>query len=220
MRTHSVERVVDEIAYVSRRGSGRLWFADPNFSFKRERVAAILEGVARRGLKADMWIETRADMLDDELLGLLRRSGVYMVAMGLESASRNVFPHLHKRLDPGEVRRATELAMKAGLDVELFSQYALPRERLDDAMATLRFVQEAGIKIRGNSNAQQMQIYFGSRVNAEPLSFGVKPLRKRFAPYHSIGTEFETDWMTKEEIDRVKQAWLAASLDGGKRVVS
>jgi radical SAM superfamily enzyme YgiQ (UPF0313 family) len=183
-------------------------------------VVARLEGIARRELDAEIWIETRADMLDRELLGLLERSGVYMVAMGLESASENVFPHLDKRLDPEKVRHATEMALEAGIDVELFSQYALPRERLDDAMATLRFVQDAGVKIQGNSNAQQMQVYFGSRVNIEPRSFGVKPLRKRFAPYLSMGTEFETEWMTKEEIDRVKHAWLAASLDGGKRIVS
>jgi radical SAM superfamily enzyme YgiQ (UPF0313 family) len=220
IRMHSVERVVDEIAYVCARGSGRLWFADPNFSFKQERVVALLEGIARRGLEAEIWIETRADMLDRELLGLLKRSGVYMVAMGLESASENVFPHLDKRLDPEKVRHATEMTLEAGIEIELFSQYALPRERLDDAMATLRFVQDAGVKIQGNSNAQQMQVYFGSRVNTEPRSFGVKPLRKRFAPYLSMGTEFETEWMTREEIDQVKHAWLAASLDGGKRIVS
>jgi anaerobic magnesium-protoporphyrin IX monomethyl ester cyclase len=154
------------------------------------------------------------------LLNMLKRSGVHMVAMGLESASENVYPHLDKQLDPGKVRQATEMALAAGVDVELFSQYALPHERLDDAMATLRFVQNAGVKIQGNSNAQQMQIYFGSRVTAEPHSFGVKPLRKRVAPYHSIGTEFETEWMNKSEIDRVRKAWLAASLDGGKRLVS
>jgi anaerobic magnesium-protoporphyrin IX monomethyl ester cyclase len=220
IRTHSVERVIEEIAFVSARGSGRLWFADPNFSFRQERVVAILEGVARRGVKAEMWIETRADMLDGELLRLLKHAGVYLVAMGLESASENVYPHLDKQVDPDTVRHASEMALAAGLDVELFSQYALPYERLEDAMATLRFVREAGIKIQGNSNAQQMQIYFGSQINNEPLRFGIKPLRSRFAPYHSIGTEFETEWMSKSEIDQVRQAWLAASLDGGKRVVS
>ncbi len=220
IRAHSVERVVEEIAFVCERGSGRLWFADPNFSFKESRVVELLEAVARRGLAPKMWIETRADMLDRELLALFKRTGVHMVAMGLESASPNVYPHLDKGLNPDGVRRATALAFDAGIDVELFSQYALPRERLEDAMETLRFVEAAGVKIRGNSNAQQMQIYFGSKICSDPGSYGVKPLRERFAPYHSIGTEFETEWMTKNEIERVRQSWLAASIDGAKRVVS
>jgi len=220
IKAHSTARVIEEIAFVARRGTGRLWFADPNFSFDENRVIDILEGVTRRGLEVEMWIETRADMLNRELLTLMKRAGVTLVAMGLESASPNVFPHLKKNLDPDRIRKATDMAFAAGLDVELFSQFALPNERLEDAMETLDFVKDAGVKIRGNSNAQQMQLYFGSRICADPGKYGVIPLQKMEDPALSIGTEFETEWMTRAEIDRVKQAWRAESLDGGKRVVS
>ncbi len=220
IRAHSVERVIEEIAFVARRGSGRLWFADPNFSFNEKRVTEILEGIVNRGLDVDMWIETRADMLNRELIDLMKRAGVSMIAMGLESASENVYPHLNKNLDPDRIRQAIEMAFAAGLDVELFSQYALPYERFDDAMQTLKFVKDAGVKIRGNSNAQQMQIYHGSEIAADPTRFGVKPLRNSFQPCMGIGTEFETEWMTKAEIDRIKACWKAESLDGGKRIVA
>jgi radical SAM superfamily enzyme YgiQ (UPF0313 family) len=220
IRAHSVERVIEEIAFVASRGSGRLWFADPNFSFSEKRVIEILEGIARRDLKVDMWIETRADMLNKELIALMKKAGVNMIAMGLESASENVYPHLKKNLDPDRVRKAIEMTFKAGMDVELFSQYALPHEHFEDAMQTLNFVKASGVKIRGNSNAQQMQIYYGSEIAADPAKFGVKPLRDSFQPCMGIGTEFETDWMSKDEIDRVKAAWKAESLDGGKRIVS
>lgn len=220
IRAHSVERVLDEIAFVSRRGSGRLWFADPNFSFDEKRVARILEGIIRRDLKVSMWIETRADMLDPELIKLMRRAGVHTAALGLESASENVFPYLDKNLNPEKVRTAVEMLLAAGIEVELFSQFALPRERLRDAMETLNFVKRCGVKIKGNTNAQQMQLYFGSRICAEPLRYGIRPLRECLPLYLSIGTAFETEWMSREEIEKVKAAWRAESLDGGKRVVS
>jgi len=220
VRAHSVDRVIQEIAFVASRGSGRLWFADPNFSFSEKRVIEILEEIARRDLKLDMWIETRADMLNKELIALMKRAGVNMIAMGLESASENVYPHLNKNLDPDRIREAIEMAFAAGLDVELFSQYALPHERFLDAMQTLNFVKESGVKIRGNSNAQQMQIYYGSEIAADPAKFGVKPLRDSFQPCMAIGTEFETEWMTRSEIEKIKAAWKIESLDGGKRVVS
>ncbi|MDY6911689.1 MAG: radical SAM protein [Chloroflexota bacterium] len=220
IRAHSVERVIEEIAFVASRGSGRLWFADPNFSFSENRVAEILEGIARRSLNADMWIETRADMVNREIITLMKRAGVGMIAMGLESASGNVFPHLKKNLNPDQIRQAIEMAFEAGLDVELFSQYALPHERYEDALKTLNFVKESGVKIRGNSNAQQMQIYYGSEIAADPQKFGIKPLRNNLQPCMAIGTEFETEWMSKSEIAKVKAAWKAESLDGGKRIVS
>jgi radical SAM superfamily enzyme YgiQ (UPF0313 family) len=220
IRSQSVERALEDISYICRKGTGRLWFADPNFSFSRERVERILEGMLERDLKASMWIETRADMVTPNLVSLMKRAGVHTIALGLESASPDVYPGLDKKMDPERIGRAAREAIRAGLEVELFSQYALPGETLEDAMLTLRFVKDCGVKIQGNSNAQQMQLYFGSRICARHREYGVRPLRESFPPYLSPGTEFETEWMSAGDIQRVKSAWRAESLDGGKRMVS
>jgi radical SAM superfamily enzyme YgiQ (UPF0313 family) len=220
IRYNSIDRVLEEISRVAERGTGRLWFADPNFSFSEKRVIGILEGILSRNLEVEMWIETRADMLTPELIRLMKRAGVYLVAMGLESASPNVYPALNKNLQPEEIREAVRLALEAGLDVELFSQFALPNETLEDALTTLKFVKDCGVKIQGNSNAQQMQLYFGSEICGDYGRYGVVPLRESLPPYLSIGTGFETRWMPKSQIDEIKKAWRAESLDGGKRVVS
>lgn len=177
-RQHSVERVVAEISHVAEHGSGRLWFADPNFCCKPTRVMEILEAVLQRGLQLSMWLETRADMINDELITLMRRAGVHTVAMGLESASTSVTPVLNKLVQPERVAEAARAVLAAGMQVELFSQFALPGESLDDAFATLRFVKDCGVPIRGNSNAQQMQLYFGSAINDAPEEYGIRTLRE------------------------------------------
>ena len=218
--SQSVERVLEDLAYVSQNGTGRLWFADPNFSFSETRVVDILEGILQRGLKVSMWIETRADMLTPELIDLMKRAGVHSIAMGLESASPNVYPALNKGIDPEQIRQAACTAIASGLDVELFSQFALPNETKDDALQTLRFVMDCGVKIQGNSNAQQMHLYFGTDLYANHRERGIKPLRDDLAPYLAIGGAFETEWMSGEEIKQVEKAWRAESADGGKRVVS
>jgi radical SAM superfamily enzyme YgiQ (UPF0313 family) len=218
--SQSVDRVLEDLAYVSRNGTGRLWFADPNFSFSEARVVEILEGILQRGIAVKMWIETRADMLTPELIGLMKRSGVHSIAMGLESASPSVYAALNKGIDPEEIRRAARTALEWGLDVELFSQFALPCETKDDALRTLQFVLDCGVKVQGNSNAQQMHLYFGTELYANHRDNGIKPLRDDLPPYLAIGGAFETDWMTSAEIKQVEQAWRAQSLDGGKRVVS
>ena len=219
-RCQSVERVLEDIEFVTRKGSGRLWFADPNFSFSEPRVIKILEGVLERDFEVSIWIETRADMLTRELIGLMKRAGVHSVAMGLESASSGVYPGLNKGIEPEEIGRAARMALDAGLDVELFSQFALPNETKRDALETLKFVRESGVKIQGNSNAQQMHLYFGTKLYSNPGEHGIKPLRDNLPPYLAVGGAFETEWMSREEIKEVKQAWRAESLDGGKRVVS
>jgi radical SAM superfamily enzyme YgiQ (UPF0313 family) len=220
IRAHSVERVVEDISVVARNGRGRLWFADPNFSYDSERVHAILEGIARRDLPVEMWIETRADMVTPDLLPLLKRAGVHTVALGLESAVPRVLERTGKAIDPEAIRTAATSALAAGLDVELFSQYGLPGERKEDALQTLRFVQDCGVAVRGNSNAQQMQLYFGSAIVNNPEAHGILPLRRDMPPYLALGDEFETEWMSRSEMDQVRETWHAASADGGKRIVS
>lgn len=220
IRYHSLERVLEEIAWIARRGTGRLWFADPNFSFSEKRVTRLLEGILQRNLTVQMWLETRADMLSPELIALMKRAGVHTLAMGLESASSNVIPGLEKGLELDQIRSAVSLAFDHGIDVELFSQFGLPRESFADAMQTLDFVKSCGVAIRGNSNAQQMQLYFGSEICSRFEDYGVIPLRDHFPSWQSIGAAFETRWMTSAEIERAKAAWRADSLDGGKRLVS
>ena len=220
VRRHSVARVLDEIELVARRGSGRLWFADPNFCASPDRVVRILEGVIRRGLEVTMWIELRADMVSGELVPLMRRAGVERVAMGLESASSRVLERVNKAIDPGGVETAARALLAAGVDVELFSQYALPGERVDDALRTLQFVTDCGVAIRGNSNAQQLQLYFGSEISSNHRNYGVRPLCDERPPYLAIGTDFETEWMSRAEITQVRNAWRAASSDGGAGIVT
>jgi len=220
IRSHSVERVIEDISVVARRGNGRLWFADPNFSYDPERVHAILEGIARRDLPVQMWVETRADMLTPDLLNLLAHAGVHTVALGLESAVPRVLERSGKAIEPEAIREAAVTALGAGLDVELFSQYGLPGETKEDALQTLRFVQDCGVAVRGNSNAQQMQLYFGSAIIRNPGAHGIHPLRDDMPPYLALGDEFETEWMSRADMDEVRAAWKAASADGGKRIVS
>jgi radical SAM superfamily enzyme YgiQ (UPF0313 family) len=212
--------VLEDIGHVSQKGTERLWFADPNFSFSERRIVEILEGILRRELMVSMWIETRADMLTPGLIGLMKRAGVHSIAMGLESASPDVYPALNKGVEPDEIGWAARTALEAGLDVELFSQFALPQETKEDALQTLRFVKGCGVKIRGNSNAQQMQLYFGAELYSSYREHGIKPLRDHLPPYLAIGDAFETEWMSEKEIKQVRNAWRSESLDGGKRIVS
>jgi anaerobic magnesium-protoporphyrin IX monomethyl ester cyclase len=219
IRFHSVDRVLEEMSWLNKRGIQRFWLADPSFSFRRERTEELLRGILARSVRGSLWLETRADLVDSDLLGLMRAAGVKLVAYGLESASERVLEGLGKGLSLARLREAVGMSLRAGMDVELFSQYGLPRERLEDALQTLDFVRGC-VPIRGNTNAQQMRLYFGTALADRLNENGIRPLDAERPVYISPGSRYETRWMTVAEIHRVRDLWKAASQDGGKRMVS
>ena len=217
---HSIDRVVEEMAWINKQGINKFWFADPSFSMKMERVDQLMEQILNRNITGEIWLETRADLIDEALLKKMKAAGVRQVAYGLESASENVLCRLKKKISLDDVRRAIRLTHNQGMDVELFSQYGLPNETFDDAMMTLQFLKDNNVPIQGNSNPQQTQIYFGTDLYDNHQSWGIRPLEKNMPPYISIGDQYETSCLSTEKIRKIKAVWEKESLDGGKRKVS
>jgi len=220
IRFHSIARVIEEIKWVVKKGKNRLWFADPNFSFSGERVHQLLDEIIRLGLNVKMWLETRVDLIDENMIKKMKRAGVHTIAYGLESASKRILKKITKKTSLAQLETAISLAQKYGLEVELFSLFALPGETFAEALETLEFVKSHGIKIQGNSNAQQMQLYFGTPITRNYTKYGIKPFPEKRPAYISIGDRYETETMSREEIEKIKMLWRKHSLDKGRRLVS
>lgn len=220
VRFHSVDRVMEEIKWIKRKGVKRLWFADPNISFKPTRLTELIDRILSEGLESEMWLQTRADLVTPDLMRQMRRAGVSTIAFGLESASERVLSRLDKQVSIQTVADAIRLAQAEDIEVELFTMFGLPHETFGDAVKTLEFVKENNVKIMGNTNSQQMQIYFGTPMARHYADYNIRPLNNDRPAYLSIGCQYETDHMTHDEIQKVQELWKANSLDGGKRIVS
>lgn len=217
---HSIDRVIEEIRWIRKNGVRRLWFADPNISFKPERLEKILDRMLTEGLESEMWLQTRADLVNPELMKKMKRAGVCTIAYGLESASERIIPSLGKRISVEKVAKAVRLAQSQDIEVELFTMFGLPDETFEDAMKTLGFMKENNVKIMGNTNSQQMQIYFGTHMARHYKDYNIRPLNTKRPPYLSIGCQYETDSMNIQELNKVQDMWRAHSLDRGRRIVS
>ena len=217
---HSIDRVMEEIKWISKKGVRRLWFADPNISFKPSRSIELLDRILTEGLDVEMWLQTRADLVNAALMKKMKQAGVTTIAFGLESASKRVLSRLGKHISAEKVAEAIRLAQSQDIEVELFTIFGLPYERFEDAVETLEFVKKNKVKIMGNTNSQQMQIYFGAPMARDYKEYNIRPLNNNRPAYISIGSQYETKHMSHQEIHKMQDLWRANSLDGGKRVVS
>ena len=99
VRFYSTERIIEEMKYLRSKGIAAFWFADPNFSFSRKRLETLLEAMIRKVPGITFWCQTRYDLVDRDMVSLLKRAGADNVAFGLESANPDVLEKIDKPID-------------------------------------------------------------------------------------------------------------------------
>jgi anaerobic magnesium-protoporphyrin IX monomethyl ester cyclase len=111
-RPHDPEMVVEQLdILVNRYGRKNIWFGDDCFNVDRDHVAAICEGILRRGIDVNWYYQGRADLLVKykDLLPLTRRAGNRMVQIGIEASSDEQRDELNKQLRTETVEEAVQL---------------------------------------------------------------------------------------------------------------
>ncbi|MFH0959165.1 MAG: radical SAM protein [Pseudomonadota bacterium] len=211
IRYHSIDRVVEEMDFLSQRGIQRFWLADPNFTENRDRTIELLQEKIKRGISTPFWFQTRSDLVDNKLLDFLKKAGADTVAFGLESGSPEVLRKTGKGISLEKVRENIAYAQSVGLETELFTIFGLPGETENDARNTINFVKSLNIPVESNSGSQQMQLYFGSSYAKNYPKFGFHPIQKWRPKYLSFGDQYETDKMNLAGIKKVRNLWALAN---------
>lgn len=131
IRYRSPKNVVDEIEYLVKGfGVREIHFEDDNLTLKRDHVAGICELILDRGLKIS-WATPngiRVDTITPELLKLMKRSGCYFIAFGIESGNESILKKIKKETDLATITHAVHQAHNAGLMTQGFFIFGLPGE--------------------------------------------------------------------------------------------
>ena len=117
-RAHSAEYVLEMIKYVvTRFGVKEIWFAEDTFALNRKRVIQICEGILSMGLNIVWSCMTNINVLDEELLILMKRSGCWQVQLGLESGSDPVLKFIRKPITTAVIREKVNLIHRLGIKI-------------------------------------------------------------------------------------------------------
>lgn len=207
VRFHSIGRVMAEIRHLQAKGISDFWFADPNFAFSRGRLVELLHSIIAQCPAITFWCQTRYNLIDDELLALLKKAGAHTIAFGLESADHEVLTRIKKGLNPEKLAGVIGKVQQAGIKVELFTLFGLPGESFAHAQKTLDFVKANRVAISGNSISQQLHLFYGIPILDDHAAHGITPLAVTKPAYQSICRDFATDAMSEEEIRRMSMLW-------------
>lgn len=148
IRFRSPENVIDEIEYlVKRHGVKEIHFEDDNLTLKRKHVEEICHLILERNLSISWACPNgiRADKIDEDLVCLMKRSGCYSFAFGVESANPGILRTIRKDETIETIRNAITLAERIGIACQGFFIFGLPGETPETIEETIDFALSSGL---------------------------------------------------------------------------
>jgi anaerobic magnesium-protoporphyrin IX monomethyl ester cyclase len=100
IRAHSVSYIIGEIKYLKAEfGIDEICFIDDNFLTFKNLITDLCEQIIKNNLNIK-WscFGIRLDLVDEDILRLMEKSGCYLLTVGIESGSQRVLNHMKKKL--------------------------------------------------------------------------------------------------------------------------
>jgi anaerobic magnesium-protoporphyrin IX monomethyl ester cyclase len=168
VRFRSVDAVVGEVEGMVRDlGVRGLFVLDESFTIRRERAAEIAAQLKRLGL---VWgIQTRVDLLDEDLLRHFAACGCAEVNFGVESGSDRILDLLRKGTTVEQAVRAFSWCRRAGLRTTANFMMGHPLETRADLEATYRLARRLAAT---NTFFHRTIPYPGTDLHREALDGG------------------------------------------------
>ncbi|MFA6142763.1 MAG: radical SAM protein [Candidatus Omnitrophota bacterium] len=152
IRRRSIDTVLNELVYLNKeRGIREFHVIDDNFTFDLSYAKEFLRRLKALNLGMTWAVPNgvRMDALDEELLGLMKETGLYIISLGIESGSDRILGAMKKHLTVPKIRESVRRINDAGIDVSGFFIVGFPGETVESIKDTIRLSLELKL-VRAN----------------------------------------------------------------------
>jgi anaerobic magnesium-protoporphyrin IX monomethyl ester cyclase len=115
LRMRDPKSMVDEMETILELGVNHVWMCDSTLTANRKLLIGFSEEMIRRKVPMTFEGHTRANLVDPELLGVMKEAGLTRLAFGLESVDPYVLKLMEKEIKPEEVKKAVRLTTQMGI---------------------------------------------------------------------------------------------------------
>jgi anaerobic magnesium-protoporphyrin IX monomethyl ester cyclase len=142
-RSRSPENIIEEIWQIENDYDiEHIRFVDDVFTLSKKRTMKLCDFI--RNESDVTWIcITRADLIDEELLKVMKSSGCLEVHLGIESGSQRILDAMNKKTTVETNFKAIQKVKDAGMLSKIYLMHGYPGETEKDIDATKQFVIDA-----------------------------------------------------------------------------
>lgn len=143
VRYRSIDNIIKEIKHVMKRYKTRQFtFKDDSFTLDKARIKELCKRIIQEKLKINWDCNTRVNLIDKDILKLMKRAGCNSIKVGIESGSERILSLMNKQITKNQIRHAAELLRKSGIHWTGYFMMGLPTETKQEILETLKFMKE------------------------------------------------------------------------------
>ena len=120
--------------------SDHLWFADDIFGLRSDWLANFADRLQGAGVAVPFTMQSRCDLMNEQAVDALARSGCFEVWLGAESGSQRVLDAMDKEITVEQIREARHRLGERGIRSCFFIQFGYPGETWADIELTVAMV--------------------------------------------------------------------------------
>ena len=155
VRYRKMEDVIQQIKHYIKKYKVKAFdFHDENFTLNRKRVLEFCDELIKEKLGIHWWAQTRANLLDPEILRKMKEAGCVGISIGVESGDEEVLRKIHKGVTLEEMKRAVKMIKEAKLISCADFMIGHPWDTPETVLATIRFADELDVDFLGYALAQ------------------------------------------------------------------
>jgi radical SAM superfamily enzyme YgiQ (UPF0313 family) len=142
-RSNSPTYIVNEVLFLMEKfGVKEIKFYDDVFTLDRKRIATLCMQLKERGMDIPWSCETRVNLVDSELLKMMKDAGCYMIEYGVESGNQGILNSLKKDITLEKTIEAFKLTHEAGIETVAYFMLGSPQETSETIDETIEFAKK------------------------------------------------------------------------------
>jgi anaerobic magnesium-protoporphyrin IX monomethyl ester cyclase len=193
-------KVIDEIEYWMKKiSTNKFIFRDPVFSINRNYTEKICNEIINRKIKIDFLIETHLKNLDEDLIKLLKNSGLKMVYVGIESVDDNVLKDMKRfTINTDKQYDVIKLLKDNGIITKSMFMLGNPTDTHDSLQKTITYAKKLPHEL--------VQFSVFTPYPGTPIfnAFRNKIIAKKFEKFNQYNLVFKHDNFTDKTLRNFK----------------
>ena len=203
-----LERVERELKYILEKEPRGLYLMDPTFNIDQERAKEILRMVIKYNRISNLHVELKAELLDEEMIDLLKEAKTDFIEIGIQSANKKTLQLINRHFDPDTFSQNVILLNKKNIPFEIQLIDGLPADNYETLKESINWL----LSLMPNKiSIMRLMILPGAYLRANAKRLGIR--YNNNAPYHSTESDtFSSGDLVKT--DKLRRALFSLYISG------